>query len=56
MGFYDDRFLPRFTDIALDRQMETTRARVASGLSGEVLEVGFGSGRNVPHYPPPCRA
>jgi ubiquinone/menaquinone biosynthesis C-methylase UbiE len=52
MGFYNDRFLPRFTDIALGKQMEKTRARVASGLSGEVLEVGFGSGRNVPHYPP----
>ena len=52
MGFYEDRFLPRFIDIALGgRPFDRIRARVASGLDGEVLEVGFGSGRNVPHYP-----
>lgn len=33
-------------------ELSTIRARVASGLFGEVLEVGFGSGLNVAHYPP----
>jgi ubiquinone/menaquinone biosynthesis C-methylase UbiE len=31
------------------------RARAATGLEGEVLEVGFGSGLNVPHYPSDVR-
>lgn len=52
MGFYDDQVLPRFIDLALGRPVETTRARVVSGLTGEVLEIGFGSGRNLPHLPP----
>lgn len=51
MAFYEDRVLPRLIDVALGRPFEKTRARVAGGLSGQVLEVGFGSGRNVPHYP-----
>ena len=51
MGFYENRVLPRFIDLALGKQVEPTRARVAAGLSGEVLEVGFGSGRNLRHYP-----
>jgi ubiquinone/menaquinone biosynthesis C-methylase UbiE len=53
VGFYEREVLPRFVDVALrGKQFERLRARVASRLEGEVLEVGFGSGRNVPHYPP----
>jgi ubiquinone/menaquinone biosynthesis C-methylase UbiE len=55
MGLYTDQFLPRFTDFALGKPMETTRARVVAGLSGEVLELGFGSGRNLPHAPETVR-
>jgi ubiquinone/menaquinone biosynthesis C-methylase UbiE len=52
MGFYGDQVLPRVTDLALrGREFARLRARVAAGLEGEVLEVGFGSGLNVPHYP-----
>lgn len=52
MGWYEDRVLPRLVDVALGKWTDPTRARVSAGLAGEVLEVGFGSGRNVPHYPP----
>lgn len=52
VGFYEREVLPRFVDVALGgKQFKRLRARVASDLDGEVLEVGFGSGRNVPFYP-----
>jgi ubiquinone/menaquinone biosynthesis C-methylase UbiE len=52
MGVYEEHVLPRFVDVALSgRAFAQMRQRVASGLHGEVLEVGFGSGRNVPYYP-----
>lgn len=51
MGFYDDQVLPRVLDLALGRQTRAIRARATVGLSGEVLEIGFGSGRNLPHLP-----
>jgi ubiquinone/menaquinone biosynthesis C-methylase UbiE len=56
VGFYEREFLPRFVDVALrGRPFTELRARVAANLEGEVLEVGFGSGRNVPHYPDTVR-
>lgn len=52
MGLYCDRILPVATDIALRGPvLDAVRARVVAGCDGEVLEVGFGSGRNLPHYP-----
>lgn len=51
MPFYEERVLPRLIDVVLGGPFEKTRARVAGGLGGQVLEIGFGSGRNVPHYP-----
>jgi ubiquinone/menaquinone biosynthesis C-methylase UbiE len=53
MGFYEDQVLPRIVDLALSgKEFDRLRARVAGELAGDALEVGFGSGRNVPHYPP----
>jgi ubiquinone/menaquinone biosynthesis C-methylase UbiE len=52
MGFYEHQIVPRLIDLAMRRgELTPIRARVAASLDGEVLEVGFGSGLNVPHYP-----
>lgn len=52
MSFYSDQILPRFVDHVLGGEaFAKIRHRVAASLTGEVLEVGFGSGLNVPHYP-----
>ena len=52
MGLYRDQVLPRIVDLAMrGGDLEEVRARVAAGLDGEVLEIGFGSGLNIPFYP-----
>lgn len=50
--FYNDRILPRAVDKALGgAAFAKLRVRATEGLRGRVLEVGFGSGLNVAHYP-----
>lgn len=52
MGVYERHVVPRLVDLTLrGKVIDGIRSEVASGLRGTVLEVGFGSGRNVPHYP-----
>ncbi|GAA1570610.1 class I SAM-dependent methyltransferase [Kribbella sancticallisti] len=53
MGFYADRVVPRIVNVACGvKSAEPLRRRVCAGLTGEVVEIGFGSGHNVPYYPP----
>jgi ubiquinone/menaquinone biosynthesis C-methylase UbiE len=53
MGIYGDQILPRCVNLACGlKNVHPQRRKVCEGLAGEVVEIGFGSGHNVPFYPP----
>jgi ubiquinone/menaquinone biosynthesis C-methylase UbiE len=52
MGIYGDHVLPRIINVACGMKMnDPLRERVCDGLDGDVVEIGFGSGLNIPFYP-----
>ncbi len=52
MGFYGEQVVPRITNVACGmKSNRVLRERVCEGLHGRVVEIGFGSGHNIPHYP-----
>ena len=52
MGLYGDHVLPRIINTLCGmKTVEPLRRRVCDRLEGDVVEIGFGSGLNVPFYP-----
>ena len=52
MGFYGDRVLPHVINVVMNtKQTRSIRERVCADLKGEVLEIGFGTGHNLPYLP-----
>jgi SAM-dependent methyltransferase len=52
VGVYAERVVPRIMNVACgSKQSLPLRERVCAGLHGQVVEIGFGSGHNVPFYP-----
>ncbi len=53
MGFYSKHIFPRLVELSLGRGPVRDQRRAAlAPLRGQVLEIGFGTGLNLPCYPP----
>ena len=54
MGVYQKHLQPRLLNATMSSgATHAIRRRVCAGLRGDVVEIGYGSGLNQPHLPPP---
>jgi ubiquinone/menaquinone biosynthesis C-methylase UbiE len=56
LGFYHHYVFPRVLDLVMASPMlRAPRDRALAPARGRILEIGFGTGRNLTHYPPNVR-
>jgi ubiquinone/menaquinone biosynthesis C-methylase UbiE len=52
MGLYSNWIFPLLCDLTLDQPFVAKhRHELLAGVGGDILEIGFGTGLNLPHYP-----
>jgi SAM-dependent methyltransferase len=52
VGFYSEKIFPILCNLLLDQpDVARQRQQLLTSVSGEILELGFGSGLNLPYYP-----
>ncbi|MBA2751751.1 MAG: class I SAM-dependent methyltransferase [Actinobacteria bacterium] len=52
MGLYGERVFPRIMNVLMNtKETRQIRERVCAPLRGEVVEIGFGTGHNLPFMP-----
>lgn len=57
MGRYAEQVLPRVVNVVMNtKQTREIRQRVCADLAGDVVEIGFGTGHNLPYLPPAVRS
>lgn len=56
MSFYEQRILPYLIDLSCSASaIEKHRRAILAGVTGDILEIGFGTGLNLPYYPESVR-
>ncbi len=56
MGFYNETILPKLCDLAMrNKDLVPYRERVIGAAEGRAVEIGVGSGRNLPFYRSPVK-
>jgi hypothetical protein len=53
VGLYSKYIFPRFYDRLIDKPFWAKyRKEQLASVDGKILEIGVGTGLNLPHYPP----